>query len=167
MCRLLRYGEGKCFSCFGRWCKRYAALLSALGAAFYAMPRVNAARFSSVVCRRYAGHFTAVGAAFYTTARVNAARFRPLVLALCDTFYPCWCRLLHNVEGKCCLSSAVGVGVMLPYYCCWCRLLHSCEGKCCPFLAVGVGVVLSILLLLVSPFTQRRGQMLPVFRTLV
>ena len=85
MCRLLRYGEGKCFSCFGRWCKRYAALLSALGAAFYAMPRVNAARFSSVVCRRFAAHFTAVGAAFYTTVRVNAARF-----------------------------AAVGVGVMLP-----------------------------------------------------
>ena len=26
-------------------------------------------------CRRYAAHFTAVGAAFYTTVRVNAARF--------------------------------------------------------------------------------------------
>ena len=26
-------------------------------------------------CRRYAAHFTAVGAAFYTTAKVNAARF--------------------------------------------------------------------------------------------
>ena len=79
--------------------------MSALGAAFYAMPRVNAARFSSVVCRRYAGHFTAVGAAFYTTARVNAARFS----------------------------------------------------------AVGVGAMRHILPLLVPPFTQRRGKMLPVF----
>ena len=26
-------------------------------------------------CRRYAAHFTAVGAAFYTTAMINAARF--------------------------------------------------------------------------------------------
>ena len=26
-------------------------------------------------CRRYAAHFTAVGAAFYTTAKVNAARY--------------------------------------------------------------------------------------------
>ena len=73
--------------------------MSALGAAFYAMPGVNAARFSSVGCRRYAAHFTAVGAVFYTTVRVNAARL-----------------------------AAVGVGVMLP-----------------------------ILLLLVPPFTPRRG----------
>ena len=120
--------EGKCCLFFGRWCWRYAT------------------------------HFTPVGAAFYTTSRVNAACFL-----------------------------AVGVGVMLPCYCRRCRLLHSCEGKCCPFFgrwgrphpvhftavgttfytkarvnatcfsAVGVGVILPILLLLVPPFTQRRG----------
>ena len=59
--------------------------MSALGAAFNAMPRVNAARFSSVGYRRYAAHFTAVGGAFYAKVRVNAARF-----------------------------AAAGVGVMLP-----------------------------------------------------
>ena len=51
-------------------------------------------------CRRWAAHFTAVGAALYATPKVNAARF-----------------------------SAVGLG----------------------------GVVLSILLLLLPPFTLRRG----------
>ena len=93
---------------FSRWCRRYAANFTAVGAAFYTTARVNAARFSGVGvdvmllillllvrpftlrrgkccaflsrwCRRYAAHFTAVGAAFYTTARVNAARFQPLV----------------------------------------------------------------------------------------
>ena len=109
-------------------------------------------------CRRYAAHFTAFGAAFYTTARVNAARF-----------------------------SAVGVGVMLPILLLLDRFLHYGEGKCCGFfsrgrrrhaahftavgaafyttatvnaghfLAVSVGVMPPILLLLVRPFTLRRG----------
>ena len=99
-----------------------------------------------------------VGAAFYSTSRVNAAIF-----------------------------SAVGVGIMLPFYCCWCRLLPYGEGKCSAFFgrwctryaadftlvgaafystssvnaarfsAVGVGVIYHIILLLVPPFTQRRG----------
>ena len=120
--------------------------------------RVNAARFSAVGCRRPAAHFSAVGAAFYTTSRVNAASF-----------------------------SAVGVGIMLPFYCRWCRLLDYGGGKCSPVFgrqcrrysahftaagttfykkvrvnagrisAVGVGAMLPILLLLVPPFTPRRG----------
>ena len=84
---------------YGRLCRRYAAHFNAIGAAFYATARVNAARFSAVGCRRYAADFIAVGDAFYTTARVSPARF-----------------------------SAVGVGVTVP-----------------------------ILLLLVPPFTLRRG----------
>ena len=59
----------------GRWCRRSAAHLPAVGAAFYATVRASTPRFSSVCCRRYDPHFTAVGAAFHTTARVNAARF--------------------------------------------------------------------------------------------
>ena len=69
---------------FSRWCRRYAALLTAVGAAFYSTARVNAARFSGGVVGDILP-FTAVGAAFYTTARVNAACY-----------------------------SAAGVGVMLP-----------------------------------------------------
>ena len=69
---------------FSRWCRRYAANLIAVGAAFYTTARVNAAVFSRW-CRRYAVHFTAVGAAFQTTVRINAVRI-----------------------------SAVGVGAMLP-----------------------------------------------------
>ena len=99
VCRLLRYGEGKCCPFFSRWRRRYAAHFTAVSAAFNTTARVNAARFSPFWCRHYVDHFTAVGAAFYTTARVNAARFLP----------------------------------------------------------VGVGVVLPILLLLLPPFTLRRG----------
>ena len=47
-CRLLRYGEGKCCACFARWCRRYAAHLTAFGAAFYPTARVNAGHFSAV-----------------------------------------------------------------------------------------------------------------------
>ena len=36
---------------------------------------VNAVRFFGRWCRRYDAHFTAVGAAFYTTVSVSAARF--------------------------------------------------------------------------------------------
>ena len=107
--RLLHYGEGQCCPNFSRWCRRYAAYFTAVGAAFYTTARVNAALLHygegqccpnfSRWCRRYAAYFTAVGAAFYTTARLNAVRF-----------------------------SAFGVGVMLPF-----------------------------LLLLVPPFTLRRG----------
>ena len=46
--RLLNYGEGKCCRFSGRWCRRYAAHFTAVGAAFYTTPRVNAARFPAV-----------------------------------------------------------------------------------------------------------------------
>ena len=69
------YSEGNCSPFFRRWCRRYAADLIAVGAAFYTTAKVNAARFRAVGCRRYAAHFAAVGDAFYTTARANAARF--------------------------------------------------------------------------------------------
>ena len=57
---------------FSRWCRRYAADYTDLGAAFYTTARVNAARFFSAVAVGVVLPFTAVGAAFYTTARVNA-----------------------------------------------------------------------------------------------
>ena len=47
-CRLLRYGEGKSYPFFRRWCRRYAADLIAVGAAFYTTSRVNASRFRAV-----------------------------------------------------------------------------------------------------------------------
>ena len=46
--RLLHYGEGQCCPKFSRWCRRYAAYFSAVGAAFCTTARVNAARFSAV-----------------------------------------------------------------------------------------------------------------------
>ena len=60
---------------FSRWCKRYAAQFSAVGAAFYSPVRVNAARFCSAVgIGVMLPNFTAVGVAFYTSARVIATR---------------------------------------------------------------------------------------------
>ena len=66
-------------------------------------------------CRRYAAHFTAVGAAFYTTARVNAARFSAVgvvvMLAILLLFVsPFTLKARVNAAS----FSAVGVGVMLP-----------------------------------------------------
>ena len=42
--RLLQYGWGQCCPHFSRWCRRYAAHLPTVGAAFYSTVRVNAAR---------------------------------------------------------------------------------------------------------------------------
>ena len=78
--------------------------------------------------RRYAPHYTAVGTAFYTTARVNAARY----------------------------FSAVGVGVM-PFTAVDAALKTPARVNAACFSAVGVSVMLPILLLLVPPFTLRRG----------
>ena len=66
-------------------------------------------------CRRYAAHFTAVGAAFYTKARVNAGRFSavdvgvmyPILLLLVPPFY-------ITARANAARFSAVGVGVMMP-----------------------------------------------------
>ena len=83
---------------------------------------------------------------------------QPLVYALCFPFYCCWCRLLHYGEGKCCLffsrwcrrHAAHFTAVGAAYY-------TAATGKAARFLAVGVGAMLPILLLLVPPFTLRRG----------
>ena len=74
---------------FSRWCRRYAANLIAVGAAFYTTATVNAVRFLAV-----SADFTAIGAAFYITARVNGARFSavgvgvmlPILLLLVQPF---------------------------------------------------------------------------------
>ena len=95
----LHCGEVKCCPNVRRWCRRYAADFTAVGAALLHYGEGQCCPNFTRWCRRYAAVFTAVSATFYTTARVNAARF-----------------------------SAVCVGVMLP-----------------------------ILLLLVPPFTLRRG----------
>ena len=46
--RLLHYGEGQCCPNFSRWCRRYVAHFTAVGAAFCTTVRVNAARFLAV-----------------------------------------------------------------------------------------------------------------------
>ena len=81
----LRYGEGQCCPNISRRCRRYAALFTAVGAAFETTARVTAPSFVGRWCRRYASHFAAASCAFDTTAKVTAARL-----------------------------STVGVGVMLP-----------------------------------------------------
>ena len=81
------------------------------------------------MCRRYAAHFTAVGAAVYTTARVVAGCF-----------------------------SAVGLGVMLPIVSAVGAAFYTtARVNVARFSAVGVGLMLPKLLLLVPPFTLRRG----------
>ena len=80
--------QGKRCPFFGRWCRRYAAYFTAVGAAVYTTARVNAVRFFGRGCQRYVAQFSAVSAAFDTTVRVIATRF----------------------------ASAVGVSVMLPMF---------------------------------------------------
>ena len=46
--RHLHNGDHKYCPFFGRWCRRYGAYFTAVGAAFYATASVNAARFSTV-----------------------------------------------------------------------------------------------------------------------
>ena len=60
---LLHYGEGKCCPNFRRWCRRYDAVFTAVGAAYYTTARVNAAQIFAVGRRHYDAVFTAVGAA--------------------------------------------------------------------------------------------------------
>ena len=79
---------------FSRWCRRYAAHYTAVGAAFYTTARVNAARFFSAVGVGVILAFTAVDADFYTTAIVNAGCFStvgldvmlPILLLLVQPF---------------------------------------------------------------------------------
>ena len=44
----LHYGEVKCCPNFSRWCRRYGADFTAVGAAFYTSARVNAAGILTV-----------------------------------------------------------------------------------------------------------------------
>ena len=124
---------------YGRCCRRYAAHFNAIGAAFYATARVNAARFSAVGCRRYAANLSAVNATFCTAARVNAARSSAVGCRRYSAHF-----------------TAVGAGF---------RTTEMVNAAL--FAAVGVGVMLPLFLLLVPLFTQPRGKMLPVFRPLV
>ena len=121
--------RGICCVIFGGWCRRYAAHFNAIGAAFYATARVNAARFSAVGCRRYAANLSAVNATVCTAARVNAAR-----------------------------SSAVGCRrYAAPLAAVGAAFYATARENSARFSAVGVGVILSIYLLLVPLFTLRRG----------
>ena len=63
-----------------RWCRRYAAHYTAVGATFYTTARVKNARFSAVGVGVMLPNFTAVGAAFYPTVRENAGRFFKLLV---------------------------------------------------------------------------------------
>ena len=85
--------------------------------------------FCSRWCRRYADDLVAVGAAFYTTARVNAARFSAV-----------GCRRYA--------ADFIAVGA---------AIYTTARVNTARLSAVGVGVTLPILLLLVPPFTLRRG----------
>ena len=81
-------------------------------------------------CRRYVAHFTTVGPAVYNTAKVNAARF-----------FSRWCRRY----------AAQFSAVVAAVY----TTVRVIAARC--FSAVGVGVTPPIILLLVPPFTLRRG----------
>ena len=81
------------------------------------------------LCRRHAAHFIAVGATVYTTARVNAARFSGV---------------------GCRRYGAHFTGVDAAFY-------TTARVNAARISAVGVGVMLPIFLLLVTPFTLRRG----------
>ena len=65
---LLHYGEGLRWPNFPRWCRRYAA------------------------------HFTAVGAAFTLRIGSMLAKFSPLVQALGCCFSCCWCRFITTAR---------------------------------------------------------------------
>ena len=99
----LHYREVKCCPIFRRWCRRYAA------------------------------YFTAVGAALYTTVRVIAAQIfavdvgvmLPILLLLEPPFY-------NTVTLNAVQILTVGVGVMLPILLLLVPPLHYGEGQCCP-----------------------------------
>ena len=70
--------------------------MCAVGAGFEATARVTAPRFIGRWCRRYAACFSAVGAVFYTTTRLNAPQILavgvgvmlPILLLLVPSFTP-------------------------------------------------------------------------------
>ena len=154
---LLHNGEGECCSFLARWCRRYAA------------------------------HVTAVGVALYTTSRVNAGSFSAVGVGVILPIYCCWCRLSHNGQGKCCpffgrwrrrhganftavgtafytssgenaaRFSDVGVGAVLPISLLLVPHFTTSRVNAARFSAVGEGAMLPNSLLLVPLFTQRRG----------
>ena len=143
---------------FSRWCRRYAALLTAVGAAFYSTARVNAARFSGGVVGDILP-FTAVGAAFYTTARVNAPRFSTVGVAVMLPIFPLLvppfalrlgrcCPLLFNRWCKRYAAHFTAVGAV--FY-------TTARVNAPRFLVVCLGVMLPIFPMLVAPFALRLG----------
>ena len=65
-------------------------------------------------CRRYAADFTAVGAAITVQVGSMLPQFSPLVQALCSRFYRCWCCYYTTGRVYAAQIFPVGVGVMLP-----------------------------------------------------
>ena len=114
--------------------------------------------FSAVGCRRHAAYFIDVGATFYTSPSVNAARFAAFGVGVALSIFLHLVRLSHYGEGKCC-----------PFCSRWCRryaadlvavgaaFYTTARVNAVRISAVGVADILSILLLLVPPFTIGRG----------
>ena len=109
-------------------------------------------------CRPYAAQFTPVSAAFYTTARANAARLSAVGVGVMVPILKLLVPLLHYDVGKCCAFFSRGrrryaahfTAVRVAFY-------TKARVNAASFSAVGVCVILPILLLLVQPFTLRRG----------
>ena len=66
-------GEVKCCPNFNRWCRRYAAHFTAVGAALYTTVRVNAAQIFVVGVGVMLPILLLFEPPFYTTVRLNAA----------------------------------------------------------------------------------------------
>ena len=122
-CRLLHYGEDKCYPFFDRWCRRYSAHFNAVGTTVYTKARGNAAHFGAVVVGVILSILLLLVPPFTQRRGYILPVLRLLVEVLCCPFYCCWCRLLHYGEGKCC-----------PFFSRWCRCYAA------HFTAVGVGV---------------------------
>ena len=149
--------EGKCCPLLSCWCRRYASHFNAVGAAFYTTARVNAARFWSGSVGVILSNLLLLEPPFTQRRGYMLPVFRPLVWMLSCPFYCCWCRLSDNGEGKCC--------AFFSRWCCYAASFTAvgasfhttANSNAARVSAVGVGVVLPVLLLLVPPFTLRRG----------
>ena len=75
-------------------------------------------------CRRYAADFTAVGAAITLPVGSMLPQYSPLVQALCSRFYCCWCCYYTTGRVYAAQTFPVGVGVMLPILLLLVPLLH-------------------------------------------
>ena len=74
----LHYREVKCCPNFRRWCRRYAADFTAVGAALLHYREGLCCPNFRRWCRRYAADFTAVGCCYYSTGWVYAAEILPV-----------------------------------------------------------------------------------------